>query len=46
MALISGFICVHVALALLVPKTIVAMVAGGPRDEPETAATPLSQAAH
>ncbi len=33
MALISGFICVHVALALLVPKTIVAMVTGGPRDE-------------
>jgi thiosulfate reductase cytochrome b subunit len=33
MVLISGFICVHVLLAILVPKTIVAMVTGGPRDE-------------
>ena len=30
MAAIVGFLIVHVALALLVPKTIVAMVAGGP----------------
>lgn len=30
MAAIFGFLCVHVALALLVPKTIVAMVGGGP----------------
>ena len=30
MAAISGFRCVHVALALLVPKTIVAMIGGGP----------------
>ena len=30
MALIVGFLVVHVALALLVPKTIAAMVTGGP----------------
>ena len=35
MAAIVGFVCVHVALALLVPKTIVAMIGGGPViDEP------------
>ena len=31
MAVIVGFLCVHVALSLLVPKTLWAMVAGGPR---------------
>jgi thiosulfate reductase cytochrome b subunit len=31
MAAIVGFLCVHVALALLVPKTIGAMLTGGPR---------------
>lgn len=31
MALIVGFLAVHVALALLVPKTINAMVTGGPK---------------
>jgi len=31
MALIVGFMIVHVALALLVPKTILAMITGGPR---------------
>jgi thiosulfate reductase cytochrome b subunit len=31
MAAIVGFLVVHVALALLVPKTLVAMVTGGPR---------------
>ncbi len=31
MAAIVGFLAVHVALALLVPKTLVAMVTGGPR---------------
>lgn len=31
MALIVGFLVVHVALALLVPKTLWAMLAGGPR---------------
>jgi thiosulfate reductase cytochrome b subunit len=41
MALIVGFLIVHVALALLVPKTIVAMVTGGP-PEPETDHTPVS----
>jgi thiosulfate reductase cytochrome b subunit len=30
MALIVGFLVVHVALALLVPKTIKAMLTGGP----------------
>jgi hypothetical protein len=30
MALIVGFLVVHVALALLVPKTIHAMFTGGP----------------
>ena len=35
MALIVGFLLVHVTLALLVPKTIGAMLTGGPRvDEP------------
>ena len=33
MSAIVGFIVVHVALALLVPKTLVAMVSGGPRLE-------------
>jgi thiosulfate reductase cytochrome b subunit len=31
MAVIVGFLAVHVALALLVPRTLVAMVTGGPR---------------
>ena len=31
MAVIVGFLAVHVALALLVPKTLWAMLAGGPR---------------
>ncbi len=31
MAVIVGFVVVHVALAVLVPKTLVAMVTGGPR---------------
>jgi hypothetical protein len=30
MAAIVGFLLVHVALALLVPQTLVAMVTGGP----------------
>jgi thiosulfate reductase cytochrome b subunit len=30
MAVIVGFLIVHVALALLVPKTLWAMIAGGP----------------
>jgi hypothetical protein len=37
MAAIVGFLIVHVALALIVPKTIGAMVTGGPRvSEPDT----------
>lgn len=38
MAAIVGFLILHVALALIVPKTLVAMVTGGPdvpRDAPE-----------
>ena len=31
MAIIFGFVIVHVALALLVPKTLWAMISGGPR---------------
>ena len=34
MAVIVGFLVVHVALALLVPKTLWAMVSGGPRLAP------------
>ena len=34
MAAIVGFIVVHVALALIVPKTIGAMITGGPRVDP------------
>ena len=38
MVSIFGFLCVHVALALLVPSTLVAMVGGGPvlKDGPGT----------
>jgi len=35
MAAIFGFLVVHVALALLVPKTLVAMVGGGPVVDPK-----------
>lgn len=31
MAVIVGFIIVHIALALLVPKTLVGMITGGPK---------------
>src|SRR6202012_3620832 len=34
MAVIIGFLIVHVALALLVPKTLWAMLSGGPRLAP------------
>jgi thiosulfate reductase cytochrome b subunit len=45
MSAIVGFVVIHVALALLVPKTIVAMVGGGPvvddgRPAPQAAPTP------
>jgi thiosulfate reductase cytochrome b subunit len=36
MAVIVGFLIVHVALALLVPKTIWAMLAGGPHLKPRS----------
>ena len=32
MAVIVGFLVVHVALALLVPRTLLAMVTGGPKE--------------
>ena len=38
MALIVGFLVVHVALALLVPKTIAAMITGGPVVDDDEAA--------
>ncbi len=38
MAVIVGFLVVHVALALLVPRTLWAMVTGGPRVPPRAAA--------
>jgi thiosulfate reductase cytochrome b subunit len=48
MAAIVLFLIIHVALALLVPKTIGAMVTGGPRvddsHEPTGAVIPLKQA--
>ncbi len=34
MSVIVGFLVVHIALALLVPKTLWAMIAGGPRVRP------------
>jgi thiosulfate reductase cytochrome b subunit len=47
MALLCGFIIVHVALALLVPKTLVAMVTGGPVVDPdETAEASQPVSAH
>jgi thiosulfate reductase cytochrome b subunit len=35
MAVIVGFLVVHVALALLVPRTLLAMLTGGPRLKPQ-----------
>ncbi len=47
MALLCGFICVHVLLAILVPKTIVAMVTGGPLETvPDTDAPAQPVSAH
>ncbi len=40
MALIVGFMVVHLSLALLVPKTILAMLTGGPRIDPASPSTP------
>jgi thiosulfate reductase cytochrome b subunit len=36
MAVITGFLVVHVALAVLVPRTMLAMLTGGPRLPPRT----------
>ena len=40
MAAIVGFIVTHVLLALIVPKTIGAMITGGPRVDPQPDKTP------
>jgi thiosulfate reductase cytochrome b subunit len=40
MAAIVAFLVVHVALALIVPKTIGAMITGGPRDAPDAGRSP------
>jgi thiosulfate reductase cytochrome b subunit len=40
MSVIVGFLAVHVALSLLVPKTLWAMLSGGPRLPPPQALTP------
>jgi thiosulfate reductase cytochrome b subunit len=40
MAAIVAFVVVHVALALIVPKTLVAMLTGGPPMAPNAPATP------
>jgi thiosulfate reductase cytochrome b subunit len=45
MAAIVGFVIVHVALALLVPRTLVAMVTGGPRVDDDAAAVATKPAA-
>lgn len=41
MAIIVGFLVVHVALALLVPRTLLAMIGGGPRLAPRLEAPGL-----
>jgi len=46
MALIVGFLLVHVALALLVPQTLVAMLKGGPLVEADDAKTSPSLASN
>jgi thiosulfate reductase cytochrome b subunit len=46
MAAIVGFLVIHVTLALVVPRTIGAMVTGGPRvdETPADASTPQQTA--
>ena len=44
MGVIVGFLVVHVALSLLVPSTLWAMLTGGPRLRPEEPSSPLSHA--
>ncbi len=46
MAIIVGFLIVHVALALLVPRTLLAMIAGGPRLPPRRASETHTQEGH
>lgn len=46
MAIIVGFLLVHVALAVLVPKTIWAMLAGGPRLRPPAGRVAHGDAGH
>jgi len=47
MALIVGFLIIHVALALLVPKTIGAMIRGGPEvDGPPAGSTGTMHKTH
>jgi len=43
---IAGFLVVHVALAVLVPKTITAMVTGGPLDREDAAPPSTPRSAH
>jgi thiosulfate reductase cytochrome b subunit len=46
MAAIVGFVLVHVALALIVPKTLVAMLTGGPTVAGEGSAEPQPEPSH
>jgi thiosulfate reductase cytochrome b subunit len=46
MTAIVGFLIVHVTLALIVPKTLVGMITGGPEIERETAAVPAPNLNH
>lgn len=45
MSAIVGFLLVHVALALLVPRTLIAMLTGGPQVKDRTAVAPPATAA-
>ncbi len=44
MSVIVSFLVVHVALALLVPRTLLAMIGGGPRLRPQPAPTGIGSA--
>ncbi len=46
MAAIVGFLIVHVALALIVPRTIGAMITGGPKVDAQGAAAPAGGPVH
>jgi thiosulfate reductase cytochrome b subunit len=45
MTAIVGFLAVHIALALLVPQTLIAMLTGGPAVDDRQASTPISRTA-